>query len=85
LSPLFVGRENFLFGGQTINNFYPEIYYKLHKDGKVGYYSPYSITLANVKIKYKKLDNLKERFMRFEDEEGKIGWLSEDGEEFYDM
>ncbi|KAB1229103.1 hypothetical protein [Chryseobacterium viscerum] len=60
-------------------------YYKLKREGKLGLYSPRSTFINDVEIKYKKLDDLTMRFSRFEDENGKVGWLSEDGEEFYDL
>ncbi len=67
------------------SNFYPQIYYKIWNDRKVGFYSPRSNYLGNVNIKYKTLEDIKNRFLRFEDFEGRKGWLSEDGEEFYDL
>lgn len=67
------------------SNFYPNTYYKIWNEGKVGFYSPRSNYLGNVKFKYMTLEDLKNRFLRFEDSNGKKGWLSEDGEEFYDL
>lgn len=66
------------------NNFNPNIYFKVTKDGKFGFYSPFSGFATNLRIKYKSLGNLEKRFMRFTDENGKSGWLSETNEEFYD-
>lgn len=66
------------------NNFNPNIYFKITKDGKFGFYSPFSGFATNLRIKYKSLGNLEKRFMRFTDESGKSGWLSETNEEFYD-
>ncbi|MBB4807640.1 hypothetical protein HNP38_002946 [Chryseobacterium defluvii] len=67
------------------NNLYPHIYYKITDNGKMALYSPRLQYLMYVTPKYKRLDDLKNRFSRFEDEKGKSGWLSEDGEEFYDL
>lgn len=66
------------------NNFNPNIYFKVTKDGKFGFYSPFSGFVNYLKIKYKSLGNLENRCMRFTDENGKSGWLSETNEEFYD-
>lgn len=66
------------------SNFLPDSYYKIYNEGKIGFYSPRLVYLGYVEVKYKKLENIKDRFLRFEDEKGKSGWLSEDGEEFYD-
>ncbi|NIF07916.1 hypothetical protein F3J23_21035 [Chryseobacterium sp. Tr-659] len=81
--------ESFNFRGNPDaaenNNLLQDTYYKLYDKGKVGLFSPRSIRLNNVKVKYKKLEDLKNRFARFEDENGKKGWLSEDSEEFYDL
>ncbi|MGH1519656.1 hypothetical protein [Chryseobacterium sp. JK1] len=67
------------------SNFVSDSYYKVRNGDKLGLYSPRSTFLKDVKIKYTKLDDLTMRFSRFEDETGKAGWLSEDGEEFYDL
>ena len=67
------------------SNFADNRYYKVRRGDKFGLYSPRSAFLKDVHIKYKKLDDLTMRFSRFEDENGKVGWLSEDGEEFYDL
>ena len=81
--------ESFNFRGNPDvpenNNLLQDTYYKLYNNGKVGLFSPRSIRLHDVKVRYKKLEDLKNRFARFEDENGKKGWLSEDSEEFYDL
>lgn len=67
------------------NNFGTNHYYKLIKDGKYAFYSPLSRFVNTLNLKYSELGDLQNRFMRFTDEESnKKGWLSEDGEEFYD-
>jgi hypothetical protein len=68
---------------ETKSNLYPNTYYKLYKDGKVGFYSPRFSRLKSVEIKYKSLGDFENRFLRFENEDGKKGLLSEDGEEFF--
>ncbi len=40
--------------------------------------------MNSLNIKYRTLGDWDNRFMKFSDEKGKKGWLSEDGEEFYD-
>lgn len=72
-------------GEKEDNNLFRDSYYKLYDKGRVGLFSPRSVRLRDVRIKYKKLEDLKNRFARFEDENGKTGWLSEDNEEFYDL
>lgn len=65
------------------NNFYPNTYYKLYRDGKVAFYSPRALYIGFLNFKYRTLENLENRFLKFEDVNGKKGLLSEDGEEFY--
>lgn len=65
------------------NNFKENVYYKLTKNGKYAFYSPLNRFVNSLDVKYTMLDDLKNRFMRFSDENGE-GWLSEDGQEFYD-
>ncbi|MCY0970364.1 hypothetical protein ACM642_14880 [Chryseobacterium sp. CY353] len=66
------------------NNFKENVYYKLTKNGKYAFYSPLNRFVNSLDVKYTMLGDLKNRFMRFSDENGKEGWLSEDGQEFYD-
>lgn len=60
-------------------------YFFLNNENKYGYYNPRYCFLENVQIKYLHLDDMKNRFIRFEDTEGKKGWISEDNEEYYDI
>lgn len=66
------------------NNFYENKYYFLYDNNKIGYYSPRANFLPFVKARYVKLEKMRNRFMRFTDDKGKKGWLSEDGDELYD-
>lgn len=75
---------DYLMLNNVENNLYPNMYYKLYNEGKVGLYFPRVNNLGFVKIKYKNIEDLKNRFFRFVDENGKKGLLSEDGEEFFD-
>lgn len=66
------------------NNFNPFVYFKIIKDGKLGFYSPFSGFMNYIEPKYTSLSDLDKRFMRFIDVNGKTGWLCETNEEFYD-
>jgi hypothetical protein len=67
------------------NNFKSDVYFKVTDHGKFAFYSPLSRFMNNLEVKYTSLGDLENRFMRFSDDKGKTGWLSEDGEEFYDL
>lgn len=87
---LFLGGDyNEMFGLQNEsvginNNFNPFVYFKIVKDGKLGFYSPFSGFMNYIEPKYTSLGDLDKRFMRFVDVNGKTGWLCETNEEFYD-
>ncbi|UFH33812.1 hypothetical protein LNP04_08965 [Chryseobacterium sp. C-71] len=67
------------------NNFKSDAYFKVTDNGKFAFYSPLSRFMNNLEVKYTSLGDLENRFMRFSDCKGKTGWISEDGEEFYDL
>lgn len=87
---LFLGGDyHGIFGLQnenvgSNNNFNPFIYFKIIKDGKQGFYSPFSGFMNYIEAKYASLGDFDKRFMRFVDVNGKTGWLCETNEEFYD-